>query len=198
MSKWFKGSMLSLILILVATILPVHATTIEALNLAQMCQRAGIIVDGTIVAVETSSIQVGGGELETIKYTLRASRVLKGKVPAVKDQKILSFEMVGLQKSTDRLQVLKVLDMPELEEGERYLLFLTEPSSAGLSTTLGLKQGSFTVIGDPLEGSGKAMVLNGFNNVGLFRNMDPRGLAVPGPIQYNDLVNLIKELVDQN
>ena len=84
---------------------------------------------------------------------------------------------------------------------------MTKPSQYGFSSPAGLEQGRFRLLPDA---QGNRTVANGFNNLGLFRNIEKKApkfvaqLGGPmrklvtqhrgGPIPYNQLRNLIREL----
>ncbi len=95
--------------------------------------------------------------------------------------------------------------MPELEVGRSYLVMMTRPSSIGLSTTVGLVQGSLRI-----SDHGKdEHVANEANNSGLFGGMTPsarvgaRSAAAPGtaaaggagPIRYAELATNSRALL---
>ena len=77
-------------------------------------------------------------------------------------------------------------DVPVLERGADYLLITTSPSSVGLSTTVGLGQGCFSVFTSHKE----ELAVNESNNVGL-------GIATDGPLSYSQLAEEIRALVGQ-
>ena len=60
-----------------------------------------------------------------------------------------------------------------LTVGQTYLVFTTQPSGVGLSTTVGLGQGCFRLYG---KGDSQ-MAVNEVNNAGLFRDMQPPAAA---------------------
>jgi hypothetical protein len=96
--------------------------------------------------------------------------------------------------------------MPVLSVGQTYLVFTTQPSGVGLSTTVGLGQGCFRVYG---KGDSQ-MAVNEVNNTGLFRDMQPAAAAAgaalrsagappaataAGPIPFSELRAQIINLV---
>jgi hypothetical protein len=83
-------------------------------------------------------------------------------------------------------------DVPRLHSGKEYLLFLTAPSSVGLSAPVGLGQGAFGLV---QQGKEKAAV-NGVDNVGLFRGMRTAArFAGRGPINYSELASQIRAIL---
>ena len=63
---------------------------------------------------------------------------------------------------------------PDLAVGQTYVLFTSQPSAIGLSTTIGLSQGLFRVFN---SAQGRELAANGLDNAGLF----------DGAVSYSDL-----------
>jgi hypothetical protein len=170
------------------------ATTLLQMNLEQLTSRAGRIFRGTVLSVQRGTIEVGGGTLPTITYRLRVEEAFKGDFPAVKDDlRIVEIRMVTDVKSpgTGAVRHVSLLrDVPQLEVGRNYLLFATHASAVGLSTTVGLGQGTFSI-----QGAGKdETAVNQYQNIDLFRGMATAG-AAGGPMSYTDLASRIRALV---
>jgi hypothetical protein len=153
-------------------VMPAQATMVKRMNLDEMAQAAGRIFRGTVVEADKGSISVGGRQIPTITYQIRIAEQLKGSFPAPSG---------GTTILTIRSINVKAIEMPKLAVGQEYLLLTTTPSSAGLSTVVGLSQGAFRVYGD----GNAQLAVNELNN---------RGLApgVRGPARYNDLVERIR------
>ena len=152
--------------------LATHATMVKRMALDELVQAAGLIFRGTVVDIARGSITTSGREIPTITYEIRVSERFKGDFPAAS-----GGDLIVSIRSVD----LKVIELPRLEDGEEYLLMTTKPSSAGLSTVVGLGQGVFRVYGSP--------------NVELAVNaLDNRRLAagLGGPARYDDLTNRIR------
>jgi hypothetical protein len=112
-----------------------EATTVLRLNLEQMVSRAGNIFRATVLDVRSGSVNVGGGKLPTTTYTLRVDESFKG-----------TFDKEGATVMVGNRHKFSVLpDVPRLDIGSDYLLMTTTPSPAGLSTTVGLGQGAFSI-----------------------------------------------------
>ncbi|MDX1503519.1 MAG: hypothetical protein R3325_14260 [Thermoanaerobaculia bacterium] len=179
---------LALIAALLATA-PLGATTLLQMNLGDLTQRADRIFRGTVIDVTPGTVSVGGAELPTTTYRLRVEESFKGDADLVKgDQAMIEVQMIGsIKKEGPRGDLVKFSafrDVPRLTMGGDYLLFTTAPSAAGLSTTVGLAQGAFTVfVLDRQE-----YAVNGFNNGGL-------GLDSAGPALYDDLSAKINALL---
>jgi hypothetical protein len=170
------------------------ATTLLQMNLEQLTDRAGRIFRGTVLSVQRGSVEVGGATLATITYRIRVEEAFKGEFPAVKDDlRVVEIRMLTEPKSSSTGSVRRVSllrDLPQLEVGRNYLLFATRPSAVGLSTTVGLGQGTFNI-----QGAGKdETAVNQFQNMDLFRGMAST-TAARGPISYADLASRIRALV---
>lgn len=114
--------------------------------------------------------------------------------------------MLGKQPSVRRgdLMFSSLLPkMPVLTVGRYYLVFATRPSAVGLSATVGLGQGCFTIY----QNGKDETVANEVNNSGLFRDMAPVGVgartlaaepsASPssgGPMPYSELAGQIRSV----
>lgn len=166
------------------------ATTLLKMDLGELVQRSDRIFRGTVIDVEQSSVTAGGGELPMVVYRLRVEEMLKGEADVVKgDEAYVEIRMAGSIKdetSQGDLQRFSMFrDVPRLTMGSDYLLLTTPESSIGLSTTVGLGQGAFSVFSrDKTD-----YAVNQFDNAGL--GID--GGAVP----YADLVAAIKGLMGQ-
>ena len=88
---------------------------------------------------------------------------------------------MAVQRSGSKRSVPLLKGLPQIKVGEAYLFFLTRPGSVGLSTTVGLGQGCFHVVGGE-EGT----AVNEFGNAGLFKDMTELATEA-GPIAYRTL-----------
>lgn len=175
-----------------------EAATVRQFNLEEMVDRADRIFRGTVLAAEEGTVQVGGGELPVVTYRIRVDEALKGEFPEVKGQAIAEIRTLGkpamASSSSRRLSTLPVL--LRLEVGQDYLLLATPPSAAGLSTTVGLGQGSFRLFGKP----GQETAVNEHENQGLFRGMNAgraaAGIPSGGPLPYPILADLIRDIAE--
>ena len=126
----------------------VEATTVLRLNLEQMVSRAGNIFRATVLDVRSGSVNVGGGKLPTTTYTLRVDESFKGSFDKV--GATVEITIVGSVKRDpvligNRHKFSILPEVPQLSIGSDYLLMTTTPSTAGLSTTVGLGQGAFSI-----------------------------------------------------
>jgi len=162
------------------------ATMLMHFDLAALTDRADRIFRGTVVDVEQSSIEAGGGELPMVIYRLRVEESLKGDADVVKgDEAFVEIRMVGSIKDEaqagDLQKISMFNDVPRLSMGRDYLLFTTAPSVIGLSTTVGLGQGAFSVFSQEKQD----WAVNEFDNAGL-------GVGSGGAVSYTNLVAEIK------
>ena len=156
------------------------------MDLEAMTERADKIFRGTVLDFTAGTVTAGGGAIPTVTYRLRVDESFKGEADMVKeDVQIVEIKMVGTIKpqpaagDVQRLSVLR--DIPRLQVGSDYLLFTTAPSSAGLSTTVGLGQGAFRVFSRNKED----FAVNAYQNVGL-------GFSGTGPVSYSELTASIQ------
>lgn len=170
---------------------------VKPFDLPEMVKSAGRIFRGTLVSAEPGSAAVGGGRLPVVTYRFKVEEGFLGDFNTVKGVPVAEITMIGKAKgrsATDGQRAKLLPDMPEYTPGETYLLFATSPSAAGLSTTVGLGQGSFRV-----GAVGKSeTVLNGANNRGLLKNdassaRSAAAAAPEGPIAYTDFSARIRE-----
>lgn len=166
-----------------------NATSALQMNLAQMINSSDKVFVGTVIDVTESTVQGGGGDLPAITYRFQVSDTFKGDFEEIKGVKYTEVTMLG------RIKFIKerkhpIEDFPLLYEGEEYLLIVAPVGPIGLTTTMGLGQGSFTLAGS----ADSKVALNGARNVGLFSGMNvgfPDGVA----ISYSDLAALIRDIV---
>lgn len=178
---------------------PAAAATVRQMNLEEMVDNAGRIFRGTLLDVREGTVQAGGGELPTTIYVFRVEEAFKGTFQTVKGDQIAEVQMVGGKVDARQVGTVRRLpvlpDHPKLEKGQSYLLLTTAPSAVGLSTTVGLGQGSFTLIGK----GGSAVAVNENHNAGLFAGMNTGFAAAPeeGPVAYSTLATLIRDIVGE-
>jgi len=180
---------------------PAQATTLIQMNLKDLASRADRIFRGTVVGVNTGTVRAGGSDLPTITYRLKVEERFKGEYAVVKDDAALvEIQMVGAKddRTVDGERHFSLFrDVPRLAMGGEYVLFTTRPSSVGLSTTVGLGQGAFTITG---AGKDEAAV-NSFGNAGLRRGLEASSAAsrLPsgGPVPYPQLAAAIRAVLSE-
>lgn len=183
-------------LIGLAVVLPLAATTIVPLNLADLADRAQNIAHVTILGAEPGTVSVGGTDLPTITYQARVEQGFKGEFVTKDGMQILEFTMIGDLKGDGSTggtvqKLTSIPALPELQIGEQYVLFTTPPSAIGLSTTVGLGTGSFLISGD----GDKAQVVNEFDNAGVFEGLP--GMPASGPVSYSALIGQLQNVLGQ-
>jgi hypothetical protein len=180
---------------------PLGATTVMQFNLAELVDRAHAIYRGRVLSAQEGTVAIGGGQLNVVTYRIQVDELFRGDVTETKGVRIAELRMIGKQSklrygNLERVSVLP--EMPQLTVGRYYLVLATQPSAVGLSSTVGLGQGCFTI-----SGTGKdETAVNGANNSGLFRGMTPDGArslaassaASSGPISYSELATQIRAL----
>jgi hypothetical protein len=166
-----------------------EATSVKHVDLPGMIDSAARVFRGTVTEVRPGSVKVGGGQLATTIYRIRVTETFKGQFATFKDITYADVEMVGSMKvDTDRNGVRHFStfrDMPRLELGRDYMLFMTRESSIALSSPVGLAQGLFeidtTTPGQPTA--------NRLNNAGLVAGLDK------GPIPYDGLAARVRAII---
>ena len=159
---------------------------VQQMGLPELTDRAGSIFRATVVAAEPGTVSVGGAELPTVTYRLRVEETFKGSFAGKQgdDEVLVELTMLGTLKAdppNGNLQrVSQLPELPQLAVGGTYVLFTTEPSAAGLSTTVGLAQGSFKVWRDADK---QELAANALDNLGIFE----------GPVTYATLAGAIHD-----
>ena len=176
---------------------PILATTVLQMNLEGLCERSDKIFRGTVIQITEGSVALGGAQIPTVRYTIRVDDALKGTYSDEKGVPIAEIEMIGKMKPVkvgEASLMPAIPDMPSLTVGHDYLLFTTPPSEVGLSTTVGLGQGSFQISGKP----GEEEAVNALGNVGLFSGMPAtEGLESGRPLNYERLAGRIRVILGQ-
>jgi hypothetical protein len=150
------------------------------MDLGDLVQRSDKVFRGTVIDVEQGVVEAGGGELPAVTYRLRVEDMIKGVADVQKgDERMVEVRMIGSLKpmveKNGKVHLSAFRDVPKLQIGSDYVLFMTPRSEIGLSVTVGLGQGAFNIVT-----SGKVdMAVNGLGNAGL-------GLG-DGPVTYDDL-----------
>ena len=173
---------------------PLMATILKQMNLEELAGNANRIFSGTVIEVDKGRLDVGGTTLSTVTYRVVVDTAFRGDFLDKGEQKIADLRMVAASdpvQSGDQVRFPVLPKMPEIEMGQRYLFFTTAPSSVGLSTTVGLGQGCFRISGEP----GQELLVNEFDNLGLFRGMGVTAAPERGPIAYSSLAEQTNALL---
>jgi hypothetical protein len=166
-----------------------RATSVKHFDLDQMTSSAARVFRGTVVGIAPGHVVVGGGQLATTTYRLRVVEVFKGTFSITKGNVTYAeVTMVGTHKvESDRggaRHFSHFRDVPRLDVGRDYLLFLTAESRVALSSPVGLAQGCFDID----TSTSAQMTANRAGNVGL-------AAGVKGPVPYNDLATRVRAIV---
>ncbi|MEL7312330.1 MAG: hypothetical protein AAFN07_12510 [Pseudomonadota bacterium] len=166
-----------------------QASTVAQMNLEQMVTNSERVFVGTIIDVTESRRAVGGGEVPAITYKIRVSDTFKGEFQEIKGELYTEVTMLGSLKHLAAGRH-PITDFPMLAVGGEYLLMVAPAGPIGLTATMGLGQGCFTLSGDETD----KVALNGANNIGLFAGMQV-GFTGGEPISYGALSDLINNIV---
>jgi hypothetical protein len=180
--------------ILLWALAPARADFIlRQVNLAYLTQRADVIVQGRVVEARYEGMP-NYPHIPTVLVTLQVERMIRG--PETARYTFRQF----LPSSRRRA------GKAAYQVGQRLLLFLPAPSSAGLSSPIGHEQGRFHIL---RNARGQEVVENELGNRGLFRNVasqaemsgvglsqeEAQVVATPrGPIALDQLVSLVGHL----
>jgi hypothetical protein len=172
-----------------ATVPRANATTVKHFDLGHMTSSASRVFRGTVTDVRPGTVKVGGGQLATTIYRIRVTETFKGEFARAKDITYADVEMIGNLKADTESNGVRHFaifrDMPRLERGRDYLLFLTAESSIALSSPVGLAQGLFE-IDTSIPSQPTA---NGLNNAGLAADV------ARGALPYADIAARIRALL---
>lgn len=165
------------------------ATTVKHFDLTQMTASAARVFRGTVIDVSPGTVNIGGGQLATTTYKLKVVESFKGNYKVVKDNvayaEVTFIGSVKAERDRGNQRHFSLFrDVPTLERGQDYLLFLTAESRVALSSPVGLAQGCFKIdTALPSEPT-----VNGAANRGL-------AAGVKGPVPYDDLAARVRDAV---
>lgn len=165
------------------------------LTLAQMTNEASSIVRGQVVSAVVENHPTLT-HLPTVVVTMRVTDTLKGSASE-------TFTFREFLWTTARTRAVPAQYRP----GTQLLLFMRLPSRQGLSSPVGLEQGTFRIVRDQ---DGKEVAVNGRNNRDLFSGT-PQALGSkyaalsataantvrsvkPGAIHVSDLSEIVRRL----
>jgi hypothetical protein len=174
---------------MLATTPRAEATTVKHFDLEAMTSSAARVFRGTVTDVRPGKVNVGGGQLDTTVYRIRVTEAFKGNFATFKDITYADVEMIGSIKAVSDSNGVRRFspfsDMPQLERGREYFLFMTAESQIALSSPVGLAQGMFE-IDTSIPSQPTA---NRLNNAGLIA-----GVA-KGPLPYDELAARVRAIV---
>ncbi|MBA3564883.1 MAG: hypothetical protein H0W33_12945 [Gammaproteobacteria bacterium] len=163
-----------------------HATTVLELNLVQMTDRAEKIFRGTVLSVDESRVEAGGGELPALIYRIQVDETFKGEFAATGVKHIVELKVLGSLKQYHSNKPI-IPDFPLLRIDSDYLLLMGAAGATGLSAPAGLSQGAFLIYVDAV--SKDEVAVNGNDNANVFKGMNVR--SGPGPVSYQVLSDAI-------
>jgi len=131
-----------LVLILaVANPMSTQATTVRALDLPELVQRAEVIADVTVTATASFLVSPTGGKAIQTRVTFTLNSIpLKGQVTSP-----FTLNFLGGTVGTHRMEVS---GMPKFQVGDRLILFSYGPDKTFVSPVIGFDQGALRVIRD--------------------------------------------------
>ena len=165
-----------------------EATTVKHFDLDGMTASAARVFRGTVIDIRPGTVLVGGAQLPTTTYRLRVVESFKGNFPTVKGVTFAEVTMIGsikgdvVRNGVRHLSIFR--DVPRLERGRDYLLFITAESRVALSSPVGLGQGCFDID----TSSPAQLTANRVSNAGL-------APGVKGPVRYDDLARRVRTIV---
>ncbi len=192
--------------IITMSINDVYATKLLHRNLYELVSLSERIFVGKCVSVRESKYDPEVSGILYTEYTFEVSETIKGNVTG-----IIVFRQYGLTKPRivgENVAIVKYIPaMPLYREGQEYVLFLIGDSVLGLTSPVGLFQGAFIITRDY---TGRKVVLNGIQNLGLFKDMPVHKLNLQtfsrseralfrmekGAIHLETFISLVKKIAE--
>ncbi len=204
----FAKRWVSLWAIIAFSTIPLGATSLKVMNLADLVGHSTRIFSGICQAVSS------GLDENNMPYTSYSFRVTDS-IYGIANQEVVVVKQFGLaepiQLDNGVTNVTRIEGMPRYVPGQEYLLLLNKESSLGFSAPIGLIQGAFRV-----QGTGTSRtVVNGMGNANLLidtsksiqqrsqerqQNLSQTVPLIPdevvrGPVSYDNFTNLVKGLL---
>jgi len=198
----------SLLAVIAFSTIPLGATSLKMMNLADMVGHSKRIFSG--VCQDESS----GLDENNMPYTRYSFRVTDS-IYGIADQQVVVIKQFGLvepiQLDNGVTNITRIEGMPRYIPGQEYLLLLNKESRLGFSSPIGLVQGAFLV-----QGTGTSRtVVNGMGNTNLLidtsksiqqrsqesqQNLSQTAPLIPdevvkGPVSYDNFTSLVKSLL---
>jgi hypothetical protein len=167
---------------------PARATSVKHFDLDRMTASAARVFRGTVTDIRPGTVRIGGADLATTTYRLRVVESFKGTFATVKGVAYAEITMIGSHKAeaarAGARHISLFRDVPRLERGRDYLLFLTAESKVALSSPVGLAQGCFDIdTASPTQATA-----NRTGNAGL-------AAGIKGPVPYDNLAARVRAIV---
>jgi hypothetical protein len=158
-----------------------RATTVLALDLAELESRADRIFVGTVELVTSGRDDAG---LPVTWTTFRVDEALKGVSGA-------HVTVKQLRSGSGAGGIARVPGLPAYAVGEKLLLFLHADSARGFTSPVGLSQGCFRID----DGSAEPLAINDAGNVNLAPSASrTRAEEARAPIRLGTLLERVKAL----
>jgi hypothetical protein len=172
------------------------ASKIKPLNLSELSGSAGKIFEGKCLE-RRSGRDEATGQIVTW-YTFQVLEPIKGKF-----EETITFKQYG---GSDNNIVMQT-HIAQYEVGEVAILFLYPPSKIGLTSSVGMTQGKFSIKTFPKTGA--KFVTNGMPGMVLFEDMpealptlDKQGLKTHGQARFrsnrldkSNFISMVKQIV---
>lgn len=196
-TKIVPGSIL-VFLIAFLSISSAVAIKVKPLSLDKITSSAEYVFEGRCIDAKTGKDEVTG--MIVTWYTFEVISPVKGKL-----DKTFTFKQLGGDGESRSLSV----PITKYEKGEHMILFLYPKSEIGLTSSVGMNQGKFSI--NKIEGTDVQYVSNGMNGMTLFANMpqtppaiNAKGVKTSGMemlrtklFEKQQFVNLIEELIEE-
>ncbi len=206
MKQILKGTVVSLLTlslmiigVLVMAVGSAFATKMLHRNAQELTQLADRVFVAVCVEAVEETAPIGNATMSYTRYVFDVLEPIKGSLGQT-----VTIKQLGRMRGPG-----SIVAMPVYQEGAKYLLFMLPESQIGLSSPVGLFQGSFKVF----EGTakGRMQIINGIGNRGLFKDMtasniknvqkfnqkDLQLLSIKkGPIEYSRFIDFVKKMVE--
>ena len=121
------------------------ATTVLPLDLDYLVKQSWVIAQVTVGNLQSFSTGTPGSSPIATRVTFVIQKVYKGQISGSAD-----IDFLGGTIGTRRVSIP---GMPQFKQGQRLIVFLTNPSEKRVSGTVGLDQGALRIVFDPETGA---------------------------------------------
>ena len=140
MTSSFGRALAAALLVLLAAAMPARASSVLPLDLDRIVAGAGVAFQGTVTDAHSERDPQTSWIVTYV--TFRVDDALKGSVDGT-----YTVKQIGGRLASG--ETYRVDGVPSYTVGQSYVVFLTSPSSIGLSSPVGLSQGQFTIAQTP-------------------------------------------------
>lgn len=155
------------LLVFCCAVSSVWATTVRPLSLQQITTNAKTVFYGKCLKVQP--IESASPGIPAVEYTFVVKQAIKG----VSEGQTFVFRQVRSGGNG----VAGIPGVPEYQPGQEYILFLHGKSARGLTSPVGLQQGTFKMV---KTGDGKTGLMNLLNNRNLTYGLSDTAAADSG------------------